>query len=255
MLKEHDKIATRLVMILMKLNGGERFSVDDLATECNVSKRTIQRDIHERLSVLPIEKENGYYYLAEYALGKLGLGDMKSFATFSGIRELYPELSDQLIVDILNQKTNKALHIRGHNYEDVTHKINEFNQIAVAIIQYAKISFRYKEKHRTVEPYRLSNINGIWYLVAVEQGILKTFSFSQIVNLECLDIYFDRDVDIVETIDDKSSTWLGQNPITVTLEVDISVAKYFLRRDLLPQQKILEHTAEKLLLSTQSTYE
>jgi len=91
--------------------------------------------------------------------------------------------------------------------------------------------------------------------VAVEQGILKTFSFSQIVNLECLDIYFDRDVDIVETIDDKSSTWLGQNPITVTLEVDISVAKYFLRRDLLPQQKILEHTAEKLLLSTQSTYE
>jgi predicted DNA-binding transcriptional regulator YafY len=42
----YDTIATRLGIILNKLNSGERFSVDELAQEFNVSKRTIQRDIN-----------------------------------------------------------------------------------------------------------------------------------------------------------------------------------------------------------------
>ena len=33
----HDKIATRLVLILVKLNNGERFTVEELACEFNVS--------------------------------------------------------------------------------------------------------------------------------------------------------------------------------------------------------------------------
>ncbi len=255
MLQEHDKTASRLTMILMKFNDGERFTVDDLACEFNVSKRTIQRDINDRFSFLPIEKENGYYYLASYVLGKLSLSDIKNFAIFSGIRELYPELSDQLIVDVLNQKTNKALHIKGYNYEDVTHKIDDFNQIGAAIIIYEEISFEYKEKNRVVKPYRLINTNGIWYLVAVEDEVLKTFSFSQIVNLKRLEICFEPDTNIVDTIEDENNTWFTQNPIEVTLEVDASVAKYFLRRELLPHQKTLEHVEEKLILSTKITYE
>ena len=58
----HDKIAFRLAQILIKLNDRARLGIDELAEEFNVNKRTILRDF-ERLSILPIQKENGKYFL------------------------------------------------------------------------------------------------------------------------------------------------------------------------------------------------
>ena len=54
----HDKLSTRLSLILTKLNNGEHFTVEELAHEFNVTTRTIQRDINERLVYIPIVKEN-----------------------------------------------------------------------------------------------------------------------------------------------------------------------------------------------------
>ena len=167
--KEHDTLAIRLAQILTMFNDGRRFTLKELAKESSVSERTIQRDF-ERLSSLPIEKENGYYYLKEYVLGKLSFKDIKQFATFSGIRELYPDLSDDLIVDVLNMRTNKTLEVNGHKYENLSSMVANFNNIAAAIVKHDNIQFRYKDKPRTVQPYKLINTNGIWYLVGVEEG-------------------------------------------------------------------------------------
>ena len=46
--KSYDKLLARLFQILLKLNSGERFTVEELAKEFNVSKRTVQRDMNER---------------------------------------------------------------------------------------------------------------------------------------------------------------------------------------------------------------
>ena len=253
--KEHDTVARRLTIILMKFNNGESFTTNELAQEFGVGVRTIQKDLVERFSFLPIEKRGTRYFLADYALGKLSLKDMKNFATFSGIRELYPQLSDALMVDILNQKTNKALQVNGHNYEDLTHLVEEFNNIGAAIVTYEKISFYYKEKKRLVKPYKLSNTNGIWYTIAVENKILKTFTFSKMKNIKRLGKYFEIDKHILKIIDDEKSTWVTQNPIEVILEIDISVSEYFLRRELLPNQKIIETNEKKLILSTIIAYD
>ena len=76
-------------MILTKLNNGEQLLVEELAEEFGVSVRTVQRDINERLSYLPIVKENGLYQLEAYCLGKLNFDDIKIFATLGSIKELY----------------------------------------------------------------------------------------------------------------------------------------------------------------------
>ncbi len=80
---EHDKLSVRLSQILTKLNNGERFTLEDLTIEFNVGIRTIIRDIRERLNYLPLKKEGKYYFLEEYALGKLNFNDIKNFATIS----------------------------------------------------------------------------------------------------------------------------------------------------------------------------
>jgi len=45
----HDKLATRLTQRLIKLNQGEKLSPAELAKEFDVSLRTIQRDLNERV--------------------------------------------------------------------------------------------------------------------------------------------------------------------------------------------------------------
>lgn len=255
MKKEHDKIGVRLGMILTKFNSGESFTVMELAEEFDVSKKTIQRDLKVRLAYLPIEKKEGRYCLEEYCLGKLSFDDIKNFATFSGLKELYPSLNDAFIIDVLNKKINPSMHIKGYQYEDLSHKLDDFTTIASAIVKKEQIYFTYKEKQRIVSPYRLLNTNGIWYLAGTHDGVLKAFSFSKIANLQSSDISFTVEKKIVDTIEDDSSTWFTENHIEVTLEVDIDVADYFLRRSLLPHQRVLESTDKKLVLFTKVAYE
>jgi len=252
--KEHDTLATRLSQILTMFNDGKRLSVEDLAVEFCVAERTIQRDF-KRLSYLPIKKENGYYTLESYCLGKLSFKDIKQFATFSGVRELYPELSDALIVDTLNERTNQTMEVYGHKYENLSDRVDDFNAIASAVIVCAKIRFLYKDNVRVVNPYKLNNINGIWYLVGVEDGVLKNFSFSSIVDLNVMEDKFKQDEEIVKNLKEHQGVWFTQNHIEVRLEIDASVGKYFLRRDLLPNQKVLEQSEEGLTISTQVAYE
>ena len=114
----HDKIAFRLAQILIKLNDGARLSIDELTEEFSVNKRTILRDF-ERLNILPIEKANGKYFLADYALGKLSYKDIQAFAILSGVKSLFPDLDDKFISDVLNEKLNKAYLIKNQGFEDL----------------------------------------------------------------------------------------------------------------------------------------
>jgi predicted DNA-binding transcriptional regulator YafY len=89
-MKKHDTIATRLSLILTKLNNGEKLDVDELVKEFNVTKRTIQRDLNERLSTIPLKKDGGFYFLEKHHLGKVSLDDISNLATFSGIDKMFP---------------------------------------------------------------------------------------------------------------------------------------------------------------------
>jgi len=77
--REHDKTAVRLAQILLKLNQGEKLDPRQLAGEFQVSLRTIQRDLLERFSYLPLKKDNGLFYLEAFYLGKLNLQDIERF--------------------------------------------------------------------------------------------------------------------------------------------------------------------------------
>ena len=255
MQKQHDTIATRLIIILTKLNQGERFTVDELVEEFNVTPRTIQRDLNNRLSYLPIKKEKGYYFLEEYYLGKLNFEDIKNFATLSGIKELYPNMQDSFITDILSKKVNQAYLIKGHNYEDLSGKTDDFKIVESSILNTTKITFNYKDKKRLVQPYKLVNSKGIWYLAGVEDDTLKTFSFSKIVQLLKTTTRFKIDADITKIIQNDDNVWFTKNQTEVILEVDKSVAEYFIRRKILPNQKIIEHKKDRLIVSTKVSFD
>jgi predicted DNA-binding transcriptional regulator YafY len=238
-MKSHDTIATRLAIILHKLNSSEKLDIDELVQEFNVTKRTIQRDLNDRLSFLPLKKENNLYYLEEYYLGKLNSEDIKSFAAICGVKELFPNLDNNFLMHILDSSVNKAYLIKGHNYEDLSFQTTQFKAIEKAILSQNIIYFLYNDKQRKIKPYKLVNIKAIWYLAGIENDTLKTFSFKKIQQLRVDNESFYIDSQIENLIKDEQTLWFSKKKIEVILKVKSSVSYYFKRRDILPYQKIL----------------
>ena len=253
----HDKIATRLACILTKLNNGESFTAEELAKEFDISVRTVQRDLNERLIYLPIIKEHNHYFMDAYALGKLNFEDIKNFATISGIKSLYPILNSGFISDILNAKINNAYLVKNQGFENISHQQEWFDKVSAAIVKSSPIEFIYKEKHRVVNPYKLINNQGVWYLLADENEQLKSFTFSKIKQFSWSNEskVFTPKKEFLDKISQNDTNWFSQELIEVVLEINNTAKEYFFRKDTLPNKQILEQKENYFTVSTKVSYD
>ena len=251
---EHDKLSVRLSQILTKLNNGERFTLEDLTIEFNVGIRTIIRDIRERLNYLPLKKEGKYYFLEEYALGKLNFNDIKNFASISGIKSLYPSLTNQFLVEILDDRINKTYIVKNSGFEQIENKKDEFEKLSNAIINYQIVEFSYKEKQKKVKPYKLINSNGIWYLCADDDKI-KTYSLSKIENLKTTNETFKQNPQLLKQIEKDEINWFSNETKEVILKIDNQAKEYFLRKKVLSNIKMLEENEEYFIVSTKIAFD
>ena len=250
-----EKLAKRLAYILTKLNNGERFTLKELALEFACDTRTISRDLKERFIYLPIEKEGNYYFLRDYALGKLNLEDIKNFATISGIKSLYPTLTNQFLTEILENKINKAFLVKNSGFEMIENKKDDFEKLSRAIINHHVVKFIYKDKEKIVEPYKLINSNGVWYLCANDSGKLKTYAFTKIENLKIKQDKFDLNSELLKEIEKDEINWVSNDAKEVHLKIDNSAKEYFLRKKVLSNMIILEETSEYFIVSTKIAFD
>ncbi len=251
---EHDKLATRLSLIIYKLNQGERLTIESLANEFSVSKRTIERDMN-RFSYFDIKKEGKEFFLDEIAVGKLNFNDIKNFAIFSGIKSLYPSLTNQFLKDILNDKINRAYLIQNSGFEDIQEKQQLFESLSTAILDEKTISFIYNDKSRVVNPYKLINTNGIWYLSATENNTIKTYTFSKIKSIKISNDKFIVDKNILKEIEKSEINFLSNDSKEVQLKIQNSAKEYFLRKKILSNMKIIDNTDEYFVVSTNVSFD
>lgn len=240
--KEHDRLAWRLANILIKLNQGERLEIGQLAEEYNVHRRTIQRDLNERLNFLALEENNGLYSLDPIHLGKLNFKDIERFAALAGLVGLFPALDSQFLRELFDSRMQETLHIHGTNHEDLKHRLTDFRKLQQAITEKRRVQFTYTkdegEKTVAVQPYRLVNSSGVWYLAAVDGDKPKSYSFSKISALITLDEKFQPRADIQAMLNDEDSIWLNEKKTEVVLKIAPPAALYFKRRKLIAQQVI-----------------
>ncbi len=253
-MKEYDKLSTRLSQILIKFNNGDRVTIEDLAEEFGVSKRTIERDF-VRFSYLPIIKENKEYYLENLAIGKLNFDDIKNFAIFSGVKSLFPSLTKQFLAEILTDKINKAFLVSNSGFEDIEKKQEIFYNLTSAICDQKIINFFYNDKARVIKPYKLINTNGIWYLNATENEDIKTYTFSKIKSLKVTDEKFIQNINILKEIERNEINFLSSITKEVHLEIDNSAKEYFLRKKVLSNMKIIDQTNEYFIVSTNVAFD
>lgn len=253
-MKNHDKLATRLAQILYRFNNGEKLNLEDLANEFEISQRTLQRDLKERLNFLPIKNKDGFYFLEEFYLGKFKSEDLEKFAIFSGVDKLYPSLDKNALEHILDEDTNKIYKIQKSQSEELNQK--DFKSLEQAILNQNIIEFFYKNKLRKIKPYKLLNADGIWYLCACENKRVKTFSLALIQELKIKEANFIQDKKVINLINQSPSPWINTNSTEVMLEIKQEVANYFTRRKILPKQQIIKKLDDGgLLISARTSYE
>ena len=245
---DYDKILTRLTVILSKLNDAEALSVKELAKEFNTSERTIQRDFNERLVSFPIYQEKKKWKMQE------------------GFRiEKTKSLEDEIVLDIIEKitegiggnfstKAHKLLSkIKNEdfnpiytklNIEDISDKFTDIQIIEQAIKEKRAIECSYNDDRHpiyatTINPLKIVNFEGFWYLVALRDDILKKYYLRNISNSKITDDAFETDSELEELLDNSISIWFQRDiePFEVKLYADKSAAKYFKRRPL-PTQKI-----------------
>lgn len=234
---EHDTLAFRLASILLKLNLGDSFNPQELADEFGVHERTIYRDLVRLAGIVERSSEGKYQIIPEYR-GKLRPKDLETFAKLVGVDELFPQSSSRFLVALLDTLSQSSFLVKGHHYEKLKPHDAQFEQLDGAIRERKRCILTYADKRRNLEPYRLVNNKGIWYLVALDAGQLKSFSLSRISQLQLSADTYEPRIDLRRQIEEEDDVWFSEEKTEVLLTIAPQVAYYFQRRKLLPQQVI-----------------
>ncbi|MEG9531672.1 helix-turn-helix transcriptional regulator [Mannheimia indoligenes] len=258
-MKKNDVLAQRISLILARLNQGERIDINQIVDEFDISLRTLQRDLNERLAFLAWEEFGPRYYkINRSKLGILDEQDIQRFAIFASVSDLFPKI-DQTFYQ---EKLTESVQVKGFQYEDIRHLDKEFKLIQRAIETHQFIDFSYiksgqiQAKFYKIAPHSLINKNGIWYLIGTDNDKQKTFCFTQMKMLKVLDETFEPNQQLLEEIKTNDSISFGNQISEVLIKVASDVASYFLRRNLLPNQELV-HKSEnnELILSCKNIHE
>lgn len=209
--------ASRLLSILTTLQARGRVTAQALADECEVSLRTIYRDI-DALSAAGIPvysergSEGGYRLLDGYRVRLNGLSAKEAEALFLtglsgpaadlGLGAVMTAAQTKLLAALPQDLRSSAERMRSRFHLDAPAWFSEAEQpvhltaIADAIWRQVAIQIRYKswkaEKTRRVEPLGIVLKSGSWYLIAQIDGRARTYRVARILELTVLDETFER---------------------------------------------------------------
>jgi predicted DNA-binding transcriptional regulator YafY len=261
--RKNEVLGKRLGDILWRLNQGEALSAEGLASDLGVDVRTIQRDLNERLSALPIEYVDKLWRLQSNALGKLTVRDLTRFAEKLGAAGLLPSLRDEYLRSLIAESGRGSWQVTGHHREDISGLGKDFADLEAAILNAWALNFAYRKvnqseskDYRGVEPYKLRNEKGIWYLVGKHEQRLKSFCFTGLSRLQVLQGQtFEPDAQLREQAEGQDGIWFGASAQTVVLAVSAEAAPYFKRRRLVDEQVIeAEHPDGSIMVRTRAVH-
>nr|WP_246538697.1 WYL domain-containing protein [Nissabacter archeti] len=216
-----------------------------LAEKYGVSERTIFRDLN-RLQPL-VEHINGESYrLSPTYAPSLHHNDLTKLMAITGSWPLFAGQKIQQLLKWARQDAHPPFLIKNagieHGQDEALERIFAPLQQAVSLNRLCE--FLYKNKLRRVEPYRLVNIKYVWYLAAMESGMLKAFRLGNIQWLTISDTTFTPDPATVIAVEQEDDAWFSLAKFEVQLCASADSASWFIQRDLLPAQKIISRTPD-----------
>lgn len=260
--------ADRLLEIVLLLQNRGKMTAQTLATELEVSRRTILRDI-DALSIagIPIYAEGGHgggIALDEnYRTTLTGLRDLEAFT-------LFINSNARLLSDIGLDNAAETTLLKLFAALPTAHKPSiefmrqrflidpdwwwhetqpspNWDQLEQAVYENRCIQVQYEKfggaiVERTLQPYGLVAKSSLWYLIAKHDDEFRIYRVSRFLSISLLDIHFDRqpDFDLPTYWQDHLTDFI-QNVPQFTFTLRIHASRIRLAQRLVPgRSKILQ---------------
>lgn len=246
-------LANRLADITAMAYSGQSLNIAELAEKYQVSSKTIRRDFGRLCTILERCPDTGNHILSASARSQYNEQDLVRLIDDIGLKKALPLKAAQFLRSFINDSTSDCYHFQEQSLEaDFISSLHD--AFETAIKNRRTVTFLYKDTSRTVSPYLMVYSHGSWYLAAVSEGVLKTFSLARIKFVSVQKEHFNYDPSVVDKIKEQDSIWFGSPIFNVTLEVSRDVAFYFERKALLPKQKIIEKRQDGSLVISSSAW-
>lgn len=253
--KEYDKTLTRLIHILTKLSNSDRPTSKELAAEFDVSVRTIQNDLNKTLAHFPIykDREHRYSFQEGFSLNHTFLDDEEmivlnlALSQFDEINNM-DSIKDRIYKKVVTQSFYNPYYIKQSDLEDIDIDSPLIEELEQNIKDCEILRLSFPNKTIEVEPYKIANYDGFWYLLAKElsDNKTKTFQLSKIKTVKKIYKQHTTSIETIEAILNKthSAFYEDGNSFEVIIKVYKEIAHYFLNRNFLQSQKILKENSD-----------
>ena len=257
---QHDKLFSRVLLMLQILIRDKSKSVIELAEEFGVDKRTIYRDI-DRLGFFPIELRNGYVYIDEFYdienpqldQSELLVAEL-ALSSISGIDEATDKKLHAVRAKLTNPLYFNPYTIKPESYEEINIDSEILNKIEYAIKKFNISKITSNGITSEVEPYKVVAFDGIWYLLArdIEDKKIKTYLISHIEMFRAsTEVFSSSYTDINKVLDNVHTAWFEDgNSFSVKVKVKSEIAHFFKLKKHLNSQEILKENSDGSIIVT-----
>ncbi|NJQ21003.1 WYL domain-containing protein [Pantoea sp. LS15] len=251
-----SRSAERLVDILVELHLNGVVNRSALMEKFKITERTVYRDLNA-LSPIVEHTGNGLYRLIHSSQSPGGQGLHHSLANFLNADSFFPERNAEFWQKLETRVDENHILILGNEAEHTVQRDIRLHlaKIEKSIKNHNVCQIVYKSKTRLINPYKLINKKNIWYLQATENGRLKSFSLSQISWLDIHTTTFTPEENARELLEKSLDPWVSEDTFAVKIFIKNNISHYFLRRDLLPKQELLEEQHSGVTLRCQAAHE
>lgn len=257
--KNSDKVLTRLILILQKLSNNDLPTRKELIDEFNVSSKTIQRDINERLCYFPIEENSlkQLKFIDGFSLNKTTLKDNEmlfvylSLSQIKDINKNFEKTTYDIFSKLLTPRFSSPYHIKANAFESIDMDSKLLNDIERAIEYKNRLFIKLKNRELSIEPYKVVSFDGIWYLLGrdLKDEKIKTVFIHEIIDMKLEKEKYKLDKPIDAILDNVHSAWFEDgNQIEVIIKVNEKVSFNFKLKNILPSQEIIEEYGDGSIL-------
>ena len=257
--KNIDGVLTRLVIILQKLSNNELPTRKELMEEFNVSSKTIQRDINERLCYFPIEENSlkQLKFIDGFSLNKTNLKENEmlfiylSLSQIKDINNNFEKITYDIFTKLLTPTFNSPYHIKAKAFQSIDMDSPLLNNIEKAIAFKNRLILKLEKRNIEIEPYKVVSFDGIWYLFGkdLSDEKIKTVFIHEIIDMIIKSEKFKLNKPIDSILENVHSAWFEDgNYMEIKVKVKANIAFNFKLKNILPSQKILEEFADGSLL-------
>jgi len=186
---------------------------------------------------------------------------LETVETVDDISKHHHEVCTRLNLDTLPL----PFYIKPESYQKLNTDEEEIETLEHAIVERKLIEFKYRdESWFVVEPYRLVNFDGIWYLYGRDTQEHKgndhktwMLEFIDEVDIDHTTRHDTSEAEIDEDLENAYAPYfIPDKEIEVHLAVDAKVAEYFKLKAQFPDQKIVKESEEELqITAVVSTYD